>query len=50
MSEIIIRKVVENDKYSILNNIFTIDTLDEVEEQLKKSINEMKKGRRIHLR
>lgn len=49
MSEIIIRKVVESDKYSISNNIFTRDTLDEVEEQLKKSINEMKEGRRIHL-
>lgn len=49
MSEIIIRKVVESDKYSISNNIFTRDTLDEVEKRLKESINEMTEGRRIHL-
>ena len=49
MDTILIRKVTESDTHSILNNIFTRNTLVEVESQVKDSINEMAEGRRIHL-
>lgn len=49
MSKVIIRKVVESDANGLLNNIFIRNSLEEIEAQLRDSLNEMKVGRLIHL-